>query len=352
MRGLVKLNETLLQNKQKIPVGGNMKAVSLFSDGLDSILAAKLIQNQGIDVIAFHFILPFYYIEDEKQINAVKTAHKLNIPIEISHGGRDYIEMVKKPKHGYGKNMNPCIDCKIFIMKKARIFMEEIGVSFLFSGEVLGQRPMSQRKHSMELIEKEAGVEGLLLRPLSAKLLPSTIPEEKGWVKKENLCAFEGRSRKPQIALAREFGITEYPSPGGGCCLTDLDFSVRLRDAFEYNEDSSLKLQLLHFGRHFRLKSGAKLVVGRDEKENQIIESLAEENDLLIEGVGFGSPIALLKNSKNPEDIDISSSICVRYSKKREDKSAKVSVRTKKGNATEKEVASMNREIVDSLLIH
>jgi tRNA-specific 2-thiouridylase len=328
-----------------------MKAVSLFSGGLDSILAAKIIQNQGIDITAFHFVLPFYYIEDEKQIRAVKTAHKLNIPTEIFRGGRDYIEIIKRPKHGYGKNMNPCIDCKIFMMKKARDFMKKIRASFLFSGEILGQRPMSQRKDIIQLIEKEAGVEGFLLRPLSAKLLTPTIPEEKGWIKRENLCAFEGRSRKPQIKKAKELGITEYPSPAGGCYLADLDFSIRLRDAFDHNEDSSHDLQLLHFGRHFRLKSGAKLIVGRNEKENQIIEELAADNDLLIEGVGFGSPIALLKSIKNPEDIDISSSICVRYSKKRTEKSVKVVVRTKKGNITEKEVAPLKREVVDSLLI-
>jgi len=309
-------------------------------------------QLQKIEVTAFHFVLPFYYIEDEENIGAVKIARRLNIPIEVFHGGKDYIEMVKKPKYGYGKNINPCIDCKIFIMKKALTFMEEIGASFLLSGEVLGQRPMSQRKKAMELIEKEAGVEGFLLRPLSAKLLSPTTPEEKGWVKRDNLYAFEGRNRKPQIALAKKLGITEYPSPAGGCCLTDLDYSIRLRDAFEYNEESIPELQLLHFGRHFRLKSGAKLIVGRDEKENQIIESLAEENDLLIEGVGFGSPIALLKNSKSPEDIDMSSSICIRYSKKRDEKSVKVSVRTKKENITDKEVVPMKREIVDSLLIH
>jgi tRNA-specific 2-thiouridylase len=329
-----------------------MKAVSLFSGGLDSILSVKLIQNQGIDVTAFHFVLPFYYIEDEKQIKVVKTAHKLNIPIEIARGREDYIETVKNPKHGYGKNMNPCIDCKIFIMKKAKNFMEEIGASFLFSGEVLGQRPMSQRKKAMELIEKEAGACGLLLRPLSAKLLPPTIPEEKEWIKRENLCAFEGRSRKPQIALAKKLGIEEYPLPAGGCYLADLGFSIRLRDAFVHNEDSLPELQLLHFGRHFRLKSGAKLIVGRDEKENEKIEELAGKDDILIEGIGFGSPITLLKNSKNPEDIDISSSICIRYSKKREEKSAKVSIRTKAENITEKIVAPMEREEVNSLLIH
>ncbi len=329
-----------------------MKAVSLFSGGLDSILSAKIIQNQGIEVTAFHFVLPFYYIEDEEQIKAVKIAHKLEIPIEIFRGGKDYIEIVKNPKHGYGKNINPCIDCKIFIMKKAKIFMEKIGASFLVSGEVLGQRPMSQRKTILELIEKEAGVEGLLLRPLSAKLLPSTIPEEKGWVRRENLYDFEGRNRKPQIQKAKELRLSEYPSPAGGCYLTDLDFSIRLRDSLEHNEDDLSELQLLHFGRHFRLKSGAKLIVGRDERENEKIEKLAADGDILIEGIGFGSPIALLKNSKNAEDIDISSSICVRYTKKKDEKSAKVSVRTKAKNIEEKEVVPMKKEEVNSLLIH
>jgi len=329
-----------------------MKAVGLFSGGLDSILSVKLIRNQGIDVAAFHFVLPFDYVEDEKQIKAVKTANKLNIPIEIFRGGKNYIEMVKTPEHGYGKNMNPCIDCKIFIIKKAFSFMKKIGASFLFSGEVIGQRPMSQRKKVMEIIEKEAGVEGFILRPLSAKLLPITIPEEKGWIKREYLCDFEGRSRKPQIKLAKELGITEYPFPAGGCLLTDLDFSIRLKDAFEHNEDSISDLKLLNFGRHFRLGSGAKLIVGRDESENQIIEKLADENDLLIEGIGFGSPLALLKNSNNPEDIDISASICVRYTKKRDEKSAKVAVKTKKEIISKIKIASMDRKSVDSLLIH
>jgi len=329
-----------------------MKAVSLFSGGLDSILSAKIIQLQKIEVTAFHFVLPFSYIKDEEDIGAVKTARKLGIPVKIFRGGRDYIEMVKSPKHGYGKNINPCIDCKIFMMRKAKIFMEEIGASFLVSGEVLGQRPMSQRKKAMELIEKEAGIEGLLLRPLSAKLFPPTIPEEKGWIEREKLYRIEGRNRKPQIALAKKIRLSEYPSPAGGCSLTDHGFSIRLRDALEHNEDTISELQLLNFGRHFRLKSGAKLIVGRDEEENKTIEDFAGEKDILIEGVGFGSPIALLKNSKNPEDIDISSSICVRYSKKRDEKSVKVSVRTKKENITDKEVVPMNKEDVDSLLIH
>jgi tRNA U34 2-thiouridine synthase MnmA/TrmU len=329
----------------------NIKAVSIFSGGLDSILSVKLIQSQKIEVTAFHFVLPFCDFREEKQNKAVATAQELGIEIEIYHGEQDYIEMLKKPKYGYGKNMNPCIDCKIFMLEKAKLCMKKNGAFFLFSGEVLGQRPMTQRKNIMELIERKAGVEGVLVRPLSARLLEPTIPEKKGWLKREKLLDFEGRGRKSQIELARKFGIEKYPSPAGGCCLTDPQFSARLKDSLSHNEDTIPELRLLQLGRHFRLKSGAKLVVGRNEEENQTIETLASDDDLLIEGVDFASPLVLLKNSKNPEDIEIASSICVRYSKKREEKNAKVIVRTKTEKISEKEVVPLEREIVESLLI-
>jgi tRNA-specific 2-thiouridylase len=328
-----------------------MKAVSLFSGGLDSILSVKIIQSQKIEVIAFHFVLPFHDFKDEKEIKAVKAAENLGIQIEIYHSGKDYIEMLKNPKYGYGRNMNPCIDCKIFIIKKAKIFMEKIGASFLFSGEVLGQRPMSQKKNILELIEKKAGVEALLVRPLSAKLLTITIPEQKGWIDREKLLDLQGRGRRPQIELAREFGIKKFPSPAGGCCLTDPQFSARLKDAFTHNEDSLSDLRLLQVGRHFRLKSGAKLIVGRNEKENKTIENLAGDDDLLIEGIDFASPLVLLKKSKKPEDIEIAASICVRYSKKKEARNAKVIVRTQTRKIAEKEVPPLERETVESLLI-
>jgi tRNA-specific 2-thiouridylase len=337
--------------KNKKSVGDTIKAVSLFSGGLDSILSVELVLCQKIEVIAFHFVLPFYDFKEEKENKAVATARGLDITIEISHGGEDYIEMLKNPKHGYGKNMNPCIDCKIFMLKKAKIFMEEIGASFLFSGEVLGQRPMSQRKNIMEFIERKSGVEGLLLRPLSAKLLEPTIPEKNGWIDRDKLLDLQGRGRKSQIELARGFGIKNYPAPAGGCCLTDPQFSTRLKDAFTHNEDSIPEIRLLQVGRHFRLKSGAKLITGRNEKENQTIENLADENDLLIEGIDFASPLALLKNSKNPEDIEIACSICVRYSKKKDAKGAKVVVRTKTEKISEKQVSPLGRETVESLLI-
>jgi tRNA-specific 2-thiouridylase len=347
----LKNQKRLTYKKSKKLGGNNMKAVSLFSGGLDSILSVELILRQGIEVIAFHFVLPFYDSKEEKQLRAVVTAREMGIETEIFQSGRDYLEMLKNPKHGYGKNMNPCIDCKIFILGRAKLFMEKIEASFLFSGEVLGQRPMSQRKKIMNLIEKEAGVEGLLVRPLSAQLLEPTIPEQKGWIDRDKLLDIQGRGRKSQIELAREFGIKEYPSPAGGCCLTDPQFSAKLKDVFTHNEETIPELRLLRVGRHFRLKSGTKLIVGRNEKENQIIENLAGNDDFLIEGADFASPLVLLRNSKTPEDIEIASSICVRYSKKKESKSAKVIVRTKKEKFAEKEVAPLGREDVESLLI-
>lgn len=324
----------------------------MFSGGLDSILSVKLIRSQEIKVTAFHFLLPFTYLEKEKPIKALETARRLGIDAHVYQAGEEYVNMLKNPEHGYGKNMNPCIDCRIFMLKKAGEFMRETGASFLFSGEVVGQRPMTQRKKVMQMIERKAKVKDLLLRPLSAKLLKPTIPEGKGWIERKKLLGLQGRSRKTQINLAREFGIKDYPSPAGGCCLTDPQFAIKLKDALEYNEVNISELRSLRFGRHFRLNSGAKLIVGRNEEENYIIEDLAEDKDLLIEGIGFGSPIALLKKSHTPEDIEIASSICLRYTKKSEDESAKVSVRTKEVKLGEKEVSPMEKEAVESLLIY
>ncbi|MEO0293966.1 MAG: tRNA 4-thiouridine(8) synthase ThiI [candidate division WOR-3 bacterium] len=328
-----------------------IKAISLFSGGLDSSLAVKLIQSEGIEVIGFHFVLPFYTPMDEPILRIEKLSKELGIEIEFFYGGEDYIQIIKNPKYGYGENMNPCIDCKIFMLKKAKIFMEKIGASFLFSGEVLNQRPMSQRKNVMNLIEREAGVKGLLLRPLSAKLLEITIPEKRGWVKRENLLALSGRTRKQQFALAERFEIKNYATPSGGCYLTDPQYSLRLKEAFQHEEDKIEDLRLLRIGRHFRLKNGAKLIIGRDKKENELIENLANEEDFLIEGVGFGSPLGLLKKSKDEMDIELAASICMRYSKKRKEKSVRVIIRNKNKNLKEKEVTPMDKRKVEEFLI-
>jgi len=245
---------------------------------------------------------------------ASQIAKEFGIKIKIIAAGNDYIKMVRAPKHGYGKNMNPCIDCRIFMLKKAKEYMEEVGASFIFTGEVLGQRPMSQRKGIMKMIEKEAGLEGLVLRPLSARFFEPTIPEREGLIDRDALLAIEGRRRTQQMELAEKFNIKDYSCPAGGCRLTDPQFAGRVREAFEHNEDSIMDMKLLKYGRHFRLPSGAKLVVGRNEEENKIIEGFAGENDVLLEVIDYGSPIALLKDGHGSGDIKMAASICARYS--------------------------------------
>jgi tRNA U34 2-thiouridine synthase MnmA/TrmU len=292
-----------------------IKAIGLLSGGLDSTLAVKLMMNQGIEVTALNFITPFCTCTRKGcKHEANRIAEKFDIPIKVVVAGDEYIQMVKNPKHGYGKNMNPCIDCRIFMLKKAKKYMEEMGASFLFTGEVLGQRPMSQRRETMTIIEKEAGLEGLILRPLSAQFLEPTIPEKEGLIDREKLFGIRGRWRKPQMELAEEFGIKDYLCPAGGCRLTDPQFARRVREAFEHDEDGIQDMNLLKYGRHFRLPSGVKVIVGRNEEENSIISIFAGERDLLMEGIGFGSPITLLKDSCDERDIKTAASVCVRYS--------------------------------------
>jgi tRNA U34 2-thiouridine synthase MnmA/TrmU len=291
------------------------KAIGLLSGGLDSTLAVKLMMNQGIKVTALNFITPFCTCTRKGcKHEANRIAEKFDIPIKLFAAGDEYIQMVKNPKHRYGKNMNPCIDCRIFMLKKAKEYMEEMGASFLFTGEVLGQRPMSQRREAMTIIEKEAGLEGLILRPLSARFLEPTIPEREGLVNRERMLNIRGRWRKPQMELAEEFGIEDYQCPAGGCRLTDPQFAKRVKEAFEHDEDGIQDMNLLKYGRHFRLPSGVKVIVGRNEEENSIISRFAGERDLLMEVVGFGSPITLLKNSCDERDIKMAASVCVRYS--------------------------------------
>ncbi len=211
-----------------------IKAVGLLSGGLDSTLAVKLMIDQGIEVIAFNFRSPFCQCDRKGRCEAAEVAAKFNIPLHIEAANTEYLRMLRKPKHGYGSNMNPCIDCRILMLKKAERFAEKMGARFLFTGEVLGQRPMSQHQKALELIEKETRLEGKILRPLSAKLLPPTEAELRGWVDREKLPSIRGRSRKPQIALASNIGVFDYPCPAGGCLLTQKEFATKLHDIFSH----------------------------------------------------------------------------------------------------------------------
>ncbi|MEW6007462.1 MAG: hypothetical protein AB1595_04845 [bacterium] len=267
-----------------------MKAIALLSGGLDSILAVKLILEQGIEIIALNFTSPFCQCNRKNGcgLESKKVADLFKIPLKVERLAEEYLEMVKNPRYGYGKNMNPCIDCRILIFKKAKAYMEELGASFVISGEVLGERPMSQRRRAMEIIEQDSGLTGLVLRPLSAKLFSPTIPEKEGWVEREKLLAITGRSRKPQMKLAEDLGITDYPCPAGGCLLTDPKFASKMKDLLKYNPDFTMNdVWLLKLGRHFRLSHLTKLIVGRNEKENKGIKQLSLSMLRYFEGSAY-----------------------------------------------------------------
>lgn len=295
-----------------------MKAIALLSGGLDSTLAAKLILDQGIELEAINFVTVFCTCTSRGSscLASQKAVENLRIPLKVFNVSQEFLEVMKHPKHGYGSNLNPCIDCRIFMLKKAKAYMEFSGASFIVTGEVLGQRPMSQRREAMRLIEKEAGLEGLILRPLSAKFLPITIPEREGWVDREKLLNIQGRSRKPQIYLADKLGIKDYPCPGGGCLLTDPGFSKRLKDLMAYHPEFTLhEVHLLKFGRHFRLSSEVKLIVGRNEEENQKIRTFSQEGDILIRLSSLPGPLSLLRGKIKQEEIEKAAAITIRYSK-------------------------------------
>ena len=277
----------------------NIKAVGLLSGGLDSTLAAKLMLEQGIEVYAINFTSPFCTCTPKKAgcaavVTAVKTLG--GIPLKQVAMRDDYLEMVGNPKHGYGKGLNPCIDCRILKIKKAGDYMRKIGASFLFTGEVLGQRPMSQHKQAIAIIDRDSGFKGHILRPLSANQLEPTVPELEGWVNREKLLGISGRSRKPQMALAAEKDIRDYPCPAGGCLLTDKHFSERMRDYLQFTDNPSIRdIPLLKVGRHLRLEGGDKLIVARNEQECKTLQNLYREKDHLLTPIDFPGPVLILQ---------------------------------------------------------
>jgi tRNA-specific 2-thiouridylase len=333
-----------------------MKAIALLSGGLDSTLAAKVVLEQGIELEALNFLTVFCTCTNhgETCLASQKAVNALGIPLKVFNVSEAYLNVVKHPKHGYGRNMNPCIDCRIFMMKKAKAYMEETVASFIVTGEVLGERPMSQRRDAMRLIEKEADLDGLILRPLSAKLLPPSIPEKEGWVDREKLLKIQGRSRKPQIQLAEHFGIRDYPCPAGGCLLTDPGFAKRMKDLILYHPDLLLNdVHLLKLGRHFRLSPKLKLVVGRNEEENQKIQTFSREGDILLRLARYPGPLSLLRGEAGEEQIERAAAITVRYSKVKDMK--KVEVLCKKATEDRERplsVSPLSEKEVEELMIN
>lgn len=293
-----------------------MKALALLSGGLDSTLAIKLILEQGIEVEAVNFFTPFCQCNRRSGCGgyeAKKVADRFGIKLKVFNLDTEYIQMIKSPKFGYGKNLNPCIDCRIFMHQKAKQYMQETGAAFIITGEVLGQRPMSQHKSALNIIDRESDLKGLVLRPLSAKLLPLTIPEKQGWVKRERLLEISGRSRKPQMALAKNYKINDYPCPAGGCLLTDAGFSRRLKDLMDYLELTLNNIELLKLGRHFRFSPLAKVIVGRNKEENEKIVSLRKSGDFYFYPVANKGPIAIGCGKFSEQDIADASKIVARY---------------------------------------
>lgn len=291
----------------------NVKALALLSGGLDSILATKMILNQGIEVVAFNVRSPFCLCK-KGGCAAVDASKLLNIPLKTVLAGKDYLQMLRNPKHGYGRNMNPCIDCRIFLLKKARKYAHEIKADFIFTGEVLDERPMSQHYSAMKLIEREAGLDGKVLRPLSAKVLPETLIEKMGLVDRNKLLNFQGRSRKPQFRLAQEFDIKDFPCPAGGCLLTYKQYADKLRDLFLHKKRTSIKdIALLKVGRHFRLGEN-KIIVGRNESENKFLLTQKAPGEFYFELPVIVGPITILQGPKTKKAVKAAAELTAFYS--------------------------------------
>lgn len=294
-----------------------MRAVSLFSGGLDSILAARIIADQGIGVEALYFRSVFWgrYGGTFKRRLLEQAASQAHARLRVIEIDQTYFDMLKNPDYGYGKNLNPCIDCRIFMIKKAAEEMNKRGAAFLVTGEVLGQRPMSQYKSVLARIEKRGDVPGLIVRPLSAKLFPATVPEKMRWIDRDRLFDIQGRSRKRQLALAKSLGIRKFPNPAGGCLLTDKGFSDKMRDIIKYGKRfTSNDIELIKSGRVFRLSPEAKLVVGRDKNQNSILSGLATGRDYIFKTEDVPGPVGIGRGSFDKDAFHKAASIIARYS--------------------------------------
>jgi tRNA-specific 2-thiouridylase len=297
-----------------------VKALALLSGGLDSTLAIKVVQESALvplEIEAVHFSTVFCRCDGKDGVCGAKAkgvAKQFKISVRNINNTSLLMEAVRKPRHGYGSNINPCIDCRISMIHSTREVMNQTGAAFIITGEVLGQRPMSQHLRALKLIEKETNLQGLILRPLSAKVLDETIPEKNKWVDREKLLAISGRSRKEQISLADIYEIKDYPCPAGGCLLTDPAFALRMKDLLAHSPDFVLNdVLLLQVARHFRLNDNLKLMVGRNESENQTLSNLARPDDVLLETADYIGPVALLRGKFNNDDIRLAGGITGRY---------------------------------------
>ncbi|MGB9727512.1 MAG: 7-cyano-7-deazaguanine synthase [Nitrososphaeria archaeon] len=330
------------------------KAILLYSGGLDSTLALYLLTSQNIEVIALTFVTPFYNYNRESKAfkNIIDTVNRLGCKLKTIYLQEEYLPILKSPKYGFGRAANPCIDCRILMMKYAKKTMEEEGADFIATGEVLGQRPFSQTIEYLKKIDREAGVEGLVLRPLSAKLLPETVPENRGLVKREQLLDIRGRSRRMQLELAKRFGIKEYPSPAGGCLLTETSFGRRFDDLRRHLPNFELKdVILLKFGRHFRLDDSTKIIVGRNKSENEEMVKYVSPEDIIFEVITYKGPTGLYYGNLNEINLQKAASLIISYSKAPKNIPVKVKFYNKLGFEKIVESIAMSLQDAHNLMI-
>jgi len=332
-----------------------IRAVSLISGGLDSMLATKAIMEQGVHVEGINFFTGFcveghtHAIRKKDKVkpkrnNSLWVAETLGIKLHIIDIIEEYKDVLINPKHGYGANMNPCLDCKVFMVRKAKEWMEENDFDFIITGEVMGQRPMSQRRETMPIISAESGADDRLVRPLCAQNLPATLPEREGWIHRDQLFDFSGRGRKPQMALANEYGFTDYSQPAGGCCfLTDESYSKKLVDLWqargtkEYDLDD---VMLLKVGRHIRPNSDFKVIVAREDGEARFMQGY-KKSFLNMNCASHRGPLALIDGSPSAEDLHVAARIVARYGQGREAEEVEVTVRDREGNESTLKVKPM-----------
>ena len=327
------------------PGSEKKRAVALISGGLDSLLAAKVMLEQGIHVEGINFYTGFcveghtHAIRKKdkakpKRNNALWSAEQLGIKLHIIDIIDEYKDVLINPKHGYGANMNPCLDCKIFMISKAKQWMQENGFDFIITGEVMGQRPMSQRKDLLPVVVRESGADDLLVRPLCAKNLDATLPEREGWIDREKMKGFSGRNRKPQMDLAKEYGFEDYATPAGGCCfLTDKSYSDKLVDLWQARNKKEYELDdimLLKVGRHLRPAPHFKLIVSREDGENKFLQGY-KKHFASIEIKSHNGPLTLIDGELSDEDLKLASRIAARFSQGREADSVTVKTTTKEG---------------------
>ena len=322
-----------------------VRAVGLFSGGLDSCLAVSIVRDMGVEVEALHFHTGLHPGTDSEVLlrEILSMGESLGLRVKVVDISEELLSVVLHPRFGYGSGMNPCLDCRLAMLIKTRDYLRESGAKFVVTGEVLGQRPMSQYRNALMMLEKESGLTGLILRPLSGRLLPETVPEKEGWVKRDELFAIQGKSRKEQIALAERMGIVKYSQPAGGCILTDANFSRRLRDLISHRETVTAEdLAILKVGRHLRISKDLKVVVGRNRSENAFLEE-HRSGRWSFRAVDYKGPLTLLEGEPGDRERELVAGITARYSDGAEEQTVRVRYE-KDGKADEVSVAPVGRE--------